>query len=194
MQLNAALAEFRVSGPFNVKDLGATVTNMSVSTAGDLTMRGRINNYDKIYGSFYSSVTQTNPVGSAVNLMTFNTTDITSDVSIVSSSRITIAKAGQYNIQFSAQFVKSDAGTDDLFVWLRKNGTTVADSAGSIQLLGSGARQLTSWNYVVDAAAADYYELAWQASSTSVSLPYVAASGNVPGIPSTAVTVVPVGA
>jgi hypothetical protein len=37
--------------------------------------------------------------------------------------------------------------------------------------------------------AGDYFELAWQSSDTNVVIPYVAASGNIPAIPSIILTV-----
>jgi hypothetical protein len=48
------------------------------------------------YGSFYSTVDQSNAGANQVNKMTYNVTDINNGVSIVSSSRITIANAGVY--------------------------------------------------------------------------------------------------
>jgi hypothetical protein len=37
--------------------------------------------------------------------------------------------------------------------------------------------------------AGDYFELAWQSDDTDVAVPYVAATGNIPGIPSIILTV-----
>ena len=176
----------------------ATFTPTGLAVTGDISATGRIVDYDKVYGNFYSSVDQLNPVANAENLMVFGTTDIASDVSIVSNgtalTRITIAKAGIYNIQFSAQLSQTSGGSANTFIWLKKNGTTVADTAGDTQVAGNGDKIMASWNYLVSAAANDYFELAWAASATSAILDAIAASGVVPAIPSVILTVVPVGA
>jgi hypothetical protein len=154
--------------------------------------------YDRTLGNFYSTVTQTNPVANAENLMVFGTTDIASGVSIVSNgsglTRITIARAGTYNIQFSAQIAKTGAGNDNCYIWLKKNGTTVTQTAGITRVSGNGDRIMASWNYLVTAAIGDYYELAWAATDTDVILQASSPGGVVPSVPSVILTVVPVGA
>jgi len=154
--------------------------------------------YGRQYISAYSSVDQTNPVADAQNLMIFGTTDIANGISIVTNgtalTRITMSTAGIYNIQFSAQLSQTSGGSANTFIWLKKNGTTVSNTAGDTQVAGNGDKIMAAWNYVVSAAAGDYYELAWAASATSAILDAIAASGVVPAIPSVILTVVPVGA
>ena len=159
---------------------------------------GKIN-YGRQYIEAYSTQDQTNPVANAENLMSFNNTGINNGISIVTNgttlSRITMSNAGVYNIQFSAQLSQTSGGNHNAFIWLKKNGTTVANTAGDVKVAGNGDRIMASWNYIVNAATAgDYYELAWAATDTSVVLDYVAAAGVVPAIPSVILTVVPVGA
>jgi hypothetical protein len=154
--------------------------------------------YGRQYIEAYSTQDQTNPVANAENLMSFNNTGISNGISIVTNgttlSRITMANAGLYNIQFSTQLSQTSGGNHNAFIWLKKNGTAVANTAGDIKVAGNGDRIMASWNYIVDAAASDYYELAWAATDTSVVLDYVAASAPIPAIPSVILTVVPVGA
>ncbi len=150
------------------------------------------------YIEAYSTQDQTNPVANAENLMSFNNTGISNGISIVTNgttlSRITLANAGVYNIQFSAQFNQTTGGAHNAFIWLKKNGTNVANSAGDTRIAGNGDRIMAAWNYIVSASAGDYYELAWAASDTNVLLDYVAAAGVVPAVASVILTVVPVGA
>lgn len=54
-----------------------------------------------------------------------NSTDFASGVSIVDGSRITFAVAGKFNILFSSQIEKGDAGTDVMSVWLTRRGANV---------------------------------------------------------------------
>ena len=101
------------------------------------------------YGSFYSTADQTNAGATSVNKMTYNVTDFANGVSIASNSRITLANAGVYNIEFSAQLAKSDSGDDIIQIWLAKNGSNVANSNTEVTIHGNGGRSLASWNWRV---------------------------------------------
>jgi len=165
--------------------------------AGVALVGGKIS-YGRQYLEAYSTQDQTNPVANAENLMSFNNTGISNGVSVVTNgttlSRITMSTAGVYNIQFSAQLNQSTGGAHNAFIWLKKNGTAVANTAGDTRIAGNGDRIMAAWNYIVSASAGDYYELAWASSDTNVLLDYVAAAAPVPAIPSVILTVVPVGA
>ena len=145
----------------------------------------------RYYLSAYDTTDQTNAGATSVNKMTYNTTDISSGISIVSNSRITIANAGIYNIQFSAQLAKSDSGDDIVDIWLCKNGNNVANSNTQFTVLGNNGNFVAAWNFVVQASAGDYYELCWASADTAMRLDYIAAqtSPTRPAIPSVIVTV-----
>lgn len=147
------------------------------------------------FGSFYSTADQTNAGANLVNKMTYNATDFANGVSIVSNSRITIANAGFYNIQFSAQFDKTDSGDDTVDIWLCKNGNPVANMNTQTTLVGNGGKHVAAWNFFVQATAGDYYELCWSSPDASVFLNYVAAQSTPtrPAIPSVILTVNKVG-
>ena len=148
------------------------------------------NNAPRPYGSFYSSVDQTNPVANAVNLMTLNETVDFFNVSIGAvNSRVYVAEEAIYNIQFSAQLDKSGGGASAVYIWLRVNGQNVANSATKIVIDGPNSEITPAWNFVLPLAENDYFELAWQSSDTNVFLAEEPASGNVPEIPSLIVTV-----
>jgi hypothetical protein len=154
--------------------------------------------YNRQYIEAYSTVDQPNPTANAENLMIFGTTGISNGISIVTNgtalTRITFANAGIYNLQFSAQLSQTSGGSANAFIWLKKNGANVANTAGDTRVAGNGDRIMAAWNYVFSAAAGDYYELAWSATDTSVILDYLVASAPVPAVPSVILTVVPVGA
>ena len=145
----------------------------------------------KWYGSFYSTQDQTNAGATSVNKVTCNVTDLSNGVTIVSNSRITIANAGTYNLQFSLQLDKSDSGTDYFDVWLCKNGQNVANTNTQFTLAGNSAKAVAALNLFVQAAAGDYFELCWHSDDTAVFLNYVAAGSNPtrPAIPSAIITV-----
>jgi hypothetical protein len=122
------------------------------------------------WGSFYSEQTQTNPIINTVNAMTFNGTPQGNGVSIVDSSKMRVANAGVYNLQFSAQFEKTDSGTDSMDIWLAKNGNNVAWSNTRSWLVGNNAKQIAAWNFVITLAAGDYVQIYWSSSDLAVRL------------------------
>lgn len=132
-------------------------------------------------GDFYSTQTQTLAAGVSGSV-TYNNTGTTYGVSLVSTSRLTIANAGVYSITFSAQ-IKGDGGQDTVYIWLKKNGTNVADTGTKI-IAKNNEEDVMTVEFIVQAAASDYYEIAWQNTTGDGDLAYYAASGNIPVIPS----------
>ena len=156
----------------------------STSTLGALTGA-------RHYGSFYSTGTYANSSATGINLFNITHTGIASGVSIVSGSRITLSKQGIYDIQFSAQFHKTDAGDDSVDIWLSKNGTSEPWSNSRIMLHGNSAYSLPSWNFLVPANSGDYYELYWHSNDVDMVLESNTGLTNParPDIPSLIVTV-----
>ena len=144
------------------------------------------------YGSFFDTTTQTNSGGASGNAFKFDTTDFNSGVSIVSTSRITITNAGKYNIVFSAQMEKTDSGTDTIEIWLKKNGSNQSNTNTKFYLVGNGAKAVASWNFFVDAAANDYYQIFWYSADSAVRV-LAEIAGTRPAIPSIIMTVNQVG-
>lgn len=141
------------------------------------------------YGAFSSGVTQT-AASNTATVLTFNTTDFANNFSIVSSSRITASVAGLYNLQFSVQLQNLSTAPEDIYIWLRQNGTDIVGSTGKVGLLarknpGDPSHDIKGWNYYISMAAGDYLEIYWSTSNgTDVSIPYYPASGS-PTKPST---------
>jgi hypothetical protein len=146
------------------------------------------------YGAFFDLTTQTAAAINTPYAMKLNNTSLSNGVSIVSNSRITIANTGVYNIQFSAQFYRTNSGTDVLDIWLRKNGVDVADSNTQFVMSGGvvASQVVPAWNFVVSAVSGDYYELMWATPDTHIELLYAPAQTspfNHPAIPSVILTV-----
>jgi hypothetical protein len=182
----------------NVTSVG-TLANLSVTgntTVGNLVIPSGNIIYTPRYGSFYSNVTQTNPVANTAMAMTFNNSYSANGVSITSSSRLTVAKTGIYNIQFSAQCTKTDAGTDYLEIWLSKNGTSVPWTNTRIKLAGSNAYEVASWNFVETLNAGEYVQLMWGSSDLNAQIVAIPLANTTMGVavPSVIATVTPVGA
>ena len=142
------------------------------------------------HASYFDTTTQTNPVANAVNLFTYNS--VVSQQAVtrgVPTSKIYVAQTGVYNFQFSAQLDKTGGSASAVYIWPRINGVNLPDSATKIVIDGPNNEIVAAWNFVLVLEANDYFELAWQSSDTNVVIPYVAASGNIPAIPSIIMTV-----
>lgn len=144
-----------------------------------------------IYGSFYSTETQTNPTASLVNIMTFNETAFSNGVSIVDNSKIKVTEPGIYNIQFSAQLDKIDSGSDDVDIWFRKNGDDIAWSNTQLTMTGNNVKLVAAWNIFEEANENDYYQIAWSSADHDMRI-YAQGTQSTPtrpGIPSVILTI-----
>jgi hemoglobin-like flavoprotein len=145
---------------------------------------------NRAYGTFYDTTTQTAAAINTAYALTFNSTNLSNGVYIGSpASRIYVEQRGVYDLQFSAQLDNTSGGSHLIFIWLRINGTDVANSAGQVRLKGTDGELVTSWNYVEQLNAGDYFELMWSVSDTSVQILSQAAAAPVPAIPSIILTV-----
>ena len=141
------------------------------------------------YGAFSSYTTQSTTANTAT-LMTLSNTDFSNSVTLETGSKITVANAGIYNLQFSVQIQNFDNAPQDAYIWLKQNGTDIVGSTG---VLGMPARKsaldpfhdIKGWNYFLSMNAGDYIQIYWSTTNTAVTIPTYAASGT-PTKPSTA--------
>jgi hypothetical protein len=145
------------------------------------------------YGTVFDTTDQTAAAINTAYAVTFNSTGVLRGVSLSSGSRVAVTYAGDYNVQFSVQLTNTGADEYDVYLWLKKNGTNVAESAGQVTIHKkhgtANGNLLAGWNQYLTLAATDYLELYWQTSSTTVSLDTLPAGGNVPRSPSAILTI-----
>ena len=142
------------------------------------------------YGSFYDTTDQTAAAINTAYAMTFNSTDITNGVYIgTPTSRVYVDTINLYNIQFSAQLVNAAGGAHNAWIWLRKNGVDIPNSATALRIEGNNTQAVAAWNFLLSMNADDYFELMWEVSDTSVSLQHDPATAVHPAIPSIILTV-----
>jgi hypothetical protein len=141
------------------------------------------------YGAFSDTTTQ---VAASIDVaygMVFNTTDSSNGVSIGSpTSRLVVANQGVYNVQFSAQLDKTSGGAGNIYIWLRKNGTNVPNTATTIAIQGTAARTVAAWNFIIQLESTHYVELMWATDDTSVRILAASATSVWPAIPSVIAT------
>jgi hypothetical protein len=147
------------------------------------------------YGAFQDSTDQVAANTTTAYAVTFNTTDFSNGVTITSGSRITVADAGIWNLQFSIQLKNTTNDGQDVDIWFRKNGTNIANSNSRFHLVarkGSGdpSHIIAALNFFVDMAANDYVEIVWRTENTGVSIEHfgTSASPTRPAVPSAIAT------
>jgi len=136
------------------------------------------------------SSTQNQTAASIANAyaITLNTNEFPDGISIVSNSQITFAKKGIYNVAYSIQFKNTDNSSHDIDIWLRKNGTDIANSNSRFSIpprkaAGSPSHLIAVTPIMVDITAdGQYIEIMWRISSTTVSIEAFAAVTASPGV------------
>lgn len=158
--------------------------------------------WNPAYGSFYDTTTQYMASATAEQTMKLNSTDFVKGMNLINGDTIRLDNAGKFSIQFSIQLQKLTGGTVGADIWLRKNGVDVPDTNGSVIVTGGSgtkSRKVISWNWFIDAAATDEYQIMWWSEVTDLellSLPAVTGvepPPNRPTTPSVIVTVTQVG-
>ena len=147
------------------------------------------------HGAFQDSTDQTAANTTTAYAVTFNTTDFSNGVTMASGSRITVADAGIWNLQFSIQFTNTTNSSQDVDVWFRVNGTNVANSNSRFGFaprkgVGDPFHIIAAMNYFVSLNATNYVEIMWRPTDTGVSIEQYAAgtSPTRPAVPSAIVT------
>lgn len=173
---------------------GAELVPMVQSGANVKATLDVIRGYDNAYGGFSDNTDQSGSI-SAGTVMTFNTTDVADGVTLVSGSQITVPNNGKYSLQFSAQFKNTNNAQEDATVWLRINGSDLANSATqytiparkSASIYGYGVASLT---FLLDLTAGDYVEIVWLPTSIAVTIETLplSVSPAYPAIPSVIAT------
>jgi hypothetical protein len=150
------------------------------------------------YGAWQDNVTQTAAVSNTGYPMIFRTIDLENQVRVVTNgtnlTRITFDNTGIYNLQFSSQFQNTNSSEEDVTIWLRLNGVDVPASSGFVSVPAkhgaTNGHTVTSWNYLLNVVAGQYYELMWSTSShTHVTMQYYAAGSPPPSAASVILTV-----
>jgi hypothetical protein len=119
----------------------------------------------------------------------YDTTDLTYGTSLVDNTKITVVEAGVYNLQFSAQLEEPGGGAATLYIWFRKNGINIPESATALDLANKG-KQVAAWNFMTYCNAGDYLDIVWQSNNDAtriVATPPI--PPNIPAIPSIITTI-----
>jgi hypothetical protein len=172
---------------------GAELVPIVQSGDNKKTTVGDIIAYNRAYGSWSDSTDQTGSL-TAGTAITYNTQDISDGVTLVDNSKLTVPNTGIYDVQFSAQFKNVSNAQQIVTIWVKVNGTDVANSATNVTIparksAGIFGYQVAAWNFFFQLNSADYVQLYWLPESLDVTLEHLPSTALYPAIPSMLVTV-----
>jgi hypothetical protein len=172
----------------------ATGDQLNLKDSGGVALVGSKINYNRVYGQWQYSTTITPAAADTAYVFPIGTPDFNNIASIASTSHIVLGAAGMYNLQFSVQLENTTNAEHVAYIWLRKNGTDIANSTGRVTVIKSGST-IAGWNFVIDSAnTTDYYEIAYAVSNTALIFPTYASTAFCPGTATLVTTVTPIGA
>lgn len=137
-------------------------------------------------GGFQTNNTKSGSAGVSQSI-DFEITDVSKGITIVSNTQATVQNSGTYLLIFSAQ-LECSAGADTVWIWLKKNGTNVPESATKSVMQNNTAQTMTV-NFMLELVANDYIEVVWQNNAGNARILAEAASGNYPAIPAVILTI-----
>jgi hypothetical protein len=166
----------------NKISLGALNTNEVINAIGFMPVKN-------IYGVFYDTTKQITTVSTATAIK-FNFQQFSNKINIANNSsgnptRIMVNDMGIYQINFTIQFLKLDAGNDELSIWIRRNSIAYPNTNINYVIQGGGVKNIYVGNYIIDLGTNDYIELFYSIKNTSSTLYGTYSTSTTPSRPAT---------
>lgn len=176
-----ALTNVKPTAPNNVIPLAACI--VSDATNGVIFVRPTIQQM-QYYGVF-AKTADTSPVSAnTAYAITFDSTRISNGVTIgTPASRLVVPVSGLYQFSATVQFTSGSSSSKNIWVWFRKNGTDIANSARLITSNINNGYVPIGLNEAVSLNANEYVELVYAADDTNVTIDNVAATAFAPAAP-----------
>lgn len=176
-----ALTSVKPTAPNNVIPVAACVT--SDATEGVIFVRPSIEQMT-YYGVFAKTASQSPAAANTAYAVTFDSTTISNGVVIgTPTSRIVVPESGFYQCSCTLQISSGSSSKKDMRVWIRKNGTDIANSARLITSDVSGGYVNAILIEPLSLDVDDYIEIMFAANSTNMSLAAVPATAYAPAAP-----------
>ena len=182
-----ALTNVKPTAPDNVIPMAACL--VSDATTGVIFVRPTITQM-QYYGIFAVTIDYTPAAINTAYALPFDTTRLTNGVVIgTPSSRLVVPQSGLYQFNATLQFISSSATDKNIWVWFRKNGVDIPNSARIVTVSTNNAYTPVSINEAVSLAANGYVELMFASDSTNVTVDDVPATAFAPRSPGVVIEV-----
>ena len=176
-------------GIYNVKEIGNPANSMFLNGVGLLTNPAstmdisgvRTINSRPVFinGQFISTSpqTQTGGVADTPTPILFTSGSPTNGITLgTPASQIVVSKTGLYQFIYSVQLDKTGGGTDLAFIWLRKNGADIPETATQFTLVGPNGEVAPSVPYFLSLVAGDAIEVVFASPDATMTVLAVPAS------------------
>jgi hypothetical protein len=175
------------TAPDNVIPIAAVLVDSA--TAGDIFVRPTIEQ-QKYYGEFTKTSDQSPAVINTAYALTFDNSDISEGISIGSpASRIVVVQSGLYQFDATVQISSTSSSAKTVWLWFRKNGTDVANSARLVTININNGYTAVSMSEFFSLAANDRIEIMFAANDTAITVDNVAATAFAPAAPAVVLAV-----
>lgn len=169
--------------------IATTVLTVTAATAGTIFLGMTLTGTGVSAGTLVVSQTSGTAGGVGVYVVSISQTVVSTTISGSVACKMTVANAGVYNLQWSAQFINTAAAVHEISVWLRQDSVDIVGSAGLVSLPAKhgafNGGSITGWNYYLSLPAGSFIELWWSTPDASAYITEYPA-GTSPVRPSTA--------
>ena len=151
----------------NKISMGAVASNDIINGLGYTPVKNN-------FGIFYDSSKQTT-VAATATAIKFNFQQASLKINTAlntlgNPTRIMVIQAGTYQVNYILQFIKPDLGTDEISIWIRKNGNAYPNTHTNYMIQGSSFKNIFTGNYFIDLGVNDYLELFYSVKNSSTTL------------------------
>lgn len=182
-----AFTNAKPTAPDNVIPVAAV---LSVdATNGEIFVRPTMEQ-QQYYAVLEKTTSQTPAAINTEYLLTFDAIQIGNGITIgTPASRIVVPNSGLYQIEAKLQLTSGSSSAKNVWVWFKKNGTTISNSARIVTTDINGGYIALSLTETISLVASDYIELAFAADNTNITVSSVAATGFAPAAPAVLLTI-----
>jgi hypothetical protein len=181
------LTKTKPTAPDNVIPIAACV--VSDAANGVIFVRPTIQQM-QYYGEFTKTTDQTPAASNTAYALTLDNTEISNGVTIgTPTSRIVAPESGLYKFDVTVQLTSGNSSAKNIWVWYRKNGTNIANSARLVTMNINGGYVPIAIIETISLAANDYVEIMFASSDTAVTVDNVAATAFAPASPAVVLNV-----
>lgn len=182
-----ALTNVKPTAPDNVIPMAACL--VSDATTGVIFVRPTITQM-QYYGIFAVTIDYTPAAINTAYALPFDTTRLTNGVVIgTPSSRLVVPQSGLYQFNATLQFSSGSAVNKNVWVWFRKNGVDVPNSARIVTVTTNSAYTTVSINEAISLGVNGYVELMFAADDLGVTIDDVPATAFAPNSPGVVIEV-----
>jgi hypothetical protein len=175
------------TAPYNVVPVAAVLG--VDADEGEVLVRPSIEQ-DKYYGVFSKTNSQAPAAINTAYALLFTTTQVSNGVSIgTPASRIVAVQSGLYQFDVTVQLTSGNSSDKSVWVWFRKNGTDIPNSARVATANINGGYVPVALSQTVSLGNGGYVEVMFAADNTNVSVSSLASTAFAPGAPAVLLSV-----